>query len=349
MKVSKSEKLNVNNKDLVRVLKSVAKSGVTDKGKRKPQKVVRLLQDVAGSKERYSQAMKDYVACVLRPDLYTAKIPSLFPVPSHLCQAKGTQYLTTNSAGCLALALAPHQTTGILTYNNTSSYAEASAWNAGGPTSIIPAIINSYHANFRVVGAWLKVEYLEPSNTRKGIIACGFLPYSPFAGGGLLPNGFTNDALRDQPGIETYNASTTPRAWGRYTPIDPTSLVFSSGSFAGSYPSVAWCLTGGVASSTVSVSYRVVYEIVPLPQYTDLLVPTLGPSGDPVEAVSKLATAPTAGSGTEPSTLGLKLGALARNTGKKIRDQAEDFVYGVVADKVADYTNWTPVPAKGSR
>lgn len=341
--------MKVNPQGVLNVLKSVAKSGVTDKGKRKPQKVVRLLQDVAGNSERYTQAMKDYMSCVLRPDLFTAKIPSVFPVPSHLCQAKGTQYLTTNASGNLAVALVPHLTGGILMYNNTASYTEAAAWNTGGPAQIIPAIINNYHANFRVVGAWLKAEYLEPTNTRKGIISCGFMPYNPFSGAGLLPNGFTNDALRDQPGVETYNASTTPRAWGRYTPIDPTSLVFSSGSFAGNYPAVAWCLTGGAATSTVSVSYRVVYEIIPLPQYTDLLVPTLGPTGDPIEAVSKLAPVPTAGSGTEPSSLGLKLGSLVRDAGKKVRERIEDVVYGLVSDKVTDYTVRIAVPAMGIR
>lgn len=332
--------------DLVSALRSVTKTGPTGKGKSKPNRLVTLVKEVDSTKGAYEQSVRDYMSCVLRPDLYTAKIPSIFPVPSHLCQTKGTSYLTTNATGNLVVALVPHLVANILVYNNNVALTEASSWTAGSITTTTPASINNYHAQFRVVGAWLKCEYLEPSNTRKGIIAAGFLHYNAFSGAGILPSGFTNDALRDQPGVATLNASTNPKAWARYVPLDPSYLSFASGSVSGSYPCCAWSLSGGAPSSVVAVTYRVVYEIIPLPQYTDLLVPTLGPAGDSSKAITSMASQPTSGSGSSPS-LGEKIGTAIRDAGKKISDNAQDLVMGLVSDKIKTYTEVIVPPAKG--
>lgn len=301
------------------------------------------MQQAKDAKTAYNGAIREYAACVLRPDLYTAKIPSLFPIPTHLCQTKGVQYLTTNATGNICIGLLPHRVANTLVYNNSASYTETSTWLAGSWSEAVPAAINTYSTQFRVVAAWMKVEYLEPALTRKGVITCGFMPYSPFAGGVA----FTNDALRDQPGVQAYNASTTPKAWGRYVPIDPSSLVFYSGTLTGTQPTIAWCLTGGAANSSVAVAYRIVYEIVPAPQYTDLLVPTKGPQGDPNDAVVKLASAPTSGTGDLSS--GGSFAMKFKEGAKGLREHMEEYAYSAAADKLRAYADTIVRPQRSQR
>lgn len=308
---------------LAKMLKAVRKPGPTGKGKRKTQKVEQLRVVSKEALDQYNEANLDYISCVLRPDLYTAKIPSPFPVPSHVCQSKGTIYVNANATGNLGIVLAPSNLATMITVVNGPTLGEGVVWNTATSASSTPASINGYSAKARVVGAWIKAECLEPDLTRKGVISAGFLPYNPMQS----PSGttFTNDSLRDQPGVATYNASQVAKCWARYIPLDPADLTFDT-NYSNQDSTCVWSLSGGPANTQVAITYRVVHEIIPLPSQTDLLCPTLGDIGDPVAVIKMAANAATCGSSQFPG--GAEIG--------QFKDAVLQAAAGKVVGKVAE-------------
>lgn len=295
-------------------------TGPTGKGKRKPEKLKQARVAAVENEERLKLDTLDYMTCVLRPDLYTAKIPSMFPIPSTTAQTKGVSYFTANASGNFAAFLRPHNLGGSLVTYSAAALGEGVVWQTTTAVVSVPASILNYTSQFRLVGAYLKIDVLEPSLTRKGILTAGYLPYSPDN-----PK-FTNDTLRDQPGVETVNAASTPKQWARYVPLDSYSLQFSN-TYSG--PCLAVCLSGGAAGTQIALGYRMVYEFVPNGDVTDLLVPTLSKPQDPHKALSVVQTAPTSGSWM-PDLNPLK---------DYIKDNVKDLVkagVATVSEKLAD-------------
>lgn len=270
---------------------SQKKPGPTKKARANPRKLAKLGANALSTRKQLKQAELDYIKCVLRPDLYTAKIPSLFPVPSHLSQWKGTFYSTTNATGCFYVYMYPwcNNSTPI-NYCNAAGLGEGVGFSTVTQTSYGNPSWTGYAGNFRIVGAWLKLSILTSNMNRQGILNAAYIPYSPNS------SAFTFDTIRDQPGCDSYNASEIADVWCRYIPLDPSALAFTT--LTGSAPpALVAAVSGAYPNSQVAITYRVVAEIIPAANYTDLLVPTIGPSGSGESALQKIVSAPSSGSG----------------------------------------------------
>lgn len=126
----------------------------------------------------------------------------------------------------------------------------------------------------------MQVSSMASDNVRTGTAVAGFLPYDPMSGA----YSFTADSLRDQPGVITYTLSTHNKVRTIYVPMDPTWTAFASkGVTPGTaYPTLVVAIFNaidGTNAHALNISYRVVYEYIPLPSETDLLIPTESPAG----------------------------------------------------------------------
>jgi len=130
--------------------------------------------------------------------------------------------------------------------------------------------------------------------TRQGVLTAVYMPYNVTNNSNV-----TCDALRDQPGSLTVNAAINPSIKVTYTPVDPSAFTFTGQSVdpannnQASSSQTTPCLVivgmGLAAGSQLSVQYRVVYEIIPTPSMTDLLMPTIANSkNDPDRAVKEV-------------------------------------------------------------
>lgn len=267
----------------------VDNEGVTAKGAVKPEKLARLLAKAQNEHEKLTKEQYDYMACVLRPDLYSAKIPSLFPVPSFVTSVRGTTYVNTSTSGTLVVRLMPHMDTSVLTACNAGANlpSETTTWNNYMYNAITPAIASPTATSAtrrRVVGGFVKITVLTPAMSRQGLLSMGFLPWDP-----AVSTNTTADTLRDWPGSRTVNIAETTSLKGIYLPLDPNSLNYNGintnpSENQGSnlnFPCVLGFISGAVASTPVAIEYRVVYEMIPMGNLTDLLNMTTAASSDP--------------------------------------------------------------------
>ena len=267
----------------------VENGGVTAKGAAKPEKLARLLAKAQSEHEKLTKGQYDYMACVLRPDLYSAKIPSLFPVPSFVTSVKGTTYVNTSTTGTLAVRLMPHMDTSVLTACNAGANlpSETMSWNNYIYSAISPAIASptaTAATRRRVVGGFMKITVLTPAMNRQGLLSMAFLPWDP-----AVSTNTTADTVRDWPGSRTVNIADTTSLKGIYLPLDPNSLNYNGintnpSENQGSnlnFPCVVGFVSGAVASTPVAIEYRIVYEMIPMGNLTDLLDMTTAASADP--------------------------------------------------------------------
>lgn len=205
------------------------------------------------------------------------------PIPSCLCQCKGTVYATSGATlGFLKVVLCPYTDNGVLQISNSDAITEATPFPSWAGTTSVVSPTNTYSVQRRVVGAILEVEAIASDLSRTGLITASYLPYNP----NTSPSapGFNFDSLRDQPGTQTYALNKRTRARTTFLPYDPTYYIFGQPNVgAGAhYPSLVVAVAGatnGTVGQQFRISYRVVYEYVPVPTMTDLLVTTQGPQG----------------------------------------------------------------------
>jgi len=271
--------------------------GPTIKALEKSRKFDKALEKAIARHEEYGTDELQYMLCLTRPDLYTAKIPSLYPVPSFVTHCKALTYVTATSSGNVALVLMPHNDTAPLYYTpaaGTTQPTETGGFGAFTWSVSSSSPTAAYAARRRVVGAYLKVTSMSPAMTRQGVLTAVYMPYNVTNNSNV-----TCDALRDQPGSLTVNAAINPSIKVTYTPVDPSSFTFTGQSVdpanntQASTSQTTPCLViagmGLAAGSQLSVQYRVVYEIIPTPSMTDLLMPTIASSkSDPDRAVKEV-------------------------------------------------------------
>lgn len=250
----------------IRKIRYGSARGWTDKANRKSQKKDALVKTAQKAKEQLTQDELEYLQCVLDPSLYTAKIPSIFGVPSAICQAKGTIYYTVPGQ-TFAFQLMPWSDSQIGGYS--TAITEAGALNSVAWNYNVVGPLSSSNANLRrVVGAYLKLNVLAPDMTRSGLISIGNTP--------TIANTYTMDGFRDQPNVQTVNCVSQTSAKAIMLPHDPSYLIYGNVGVGPNniQPTILATLTGYPAGATVSVSYRVVYEFIPTSAYTDLIPPT---------------------------------------------------------------------------
>jgi len=261
-----------NNSKKVKTIKSgFTKLALADQ---KLQKTLR--NDAVDNKRALREEELQYIMSVLRPDLYSAKIPSVLPIPTSLAATKNTLYFSTNASGCVVGALTPHADAGVFVYNNGSLVSEPTTWGSltGSITSGATAVYGNCFSR-RVVSAYLEVQCLTSDANRSGLLTIGFLPFNCFTA-----SNFTFDTLRDQPSTKVVNLAKEPSSRCIYVPIDPSALVFTGntsgvGLTAANFPCIAFGITGGAASTNIVARYRIVHEFVPIANLTDLCAPSL--------------------------------------------------------------------------
>jgi len=271
--------------------------GPTIKALEKSRKLDKAVEKAIARREDYSADELQYMLCLTRPDLYTAKIPSLYPVPSFVTHCKALTYVTATSAGNAVLVLMPHNDTAPLYYTPAAGTTQPTETGGFGAFtwSVSPSSPTaSYAARRRVVGAYIKVTSMSPAMTRQGVLTAVYMPYNVTNNSNV-----TCDSLRDQPGSLTVNAAINPSIKVTYTPVDPSSFTFTGqsvdpanntqASSSQTTPCLVVACMGLAAGSQLSVQYRVVYEIIPTPSMTDLLMPTIANSkSDPDRAVKEV-------------------------------------------------------------
>lgn len=289
---TKAEKKNKPKRARLAYLPNNLQLGPTNKGVRKPNKLAKLEGMARDLQVRHTEADLDYLKCLLRPDLYTAKAPSTVPVLSHVTQTKGVNYVAASATGTLGLVLAPWADVGMF-QTSTVGIGEGLVLNAATWIQGTAASGVGFQTRRRVVGAYLKVTCLTPDLNRTGVLSVGY-----YADNCILTGGFTPDSLRDLETTATVYLNDRVSAQAIYLPLDPRSYAFQApnvdldgvaGINSGHAPTIAAIVTGAVANAQFAVTYRVVHEIIPLGNYTDLLVPTRSkPSNMTQEAVGKV-------------------------------------------------------------
>jgi hypothetical protein len=262
---------------------SLQQVGPTSRGLRNPRKLDKLGKAAQESHAAQHDAAIEYLKCLIRPDLYTARVPNPLPVYTCLCQSKGTFYLTPNAQGNLVVALRPTADAGaVLAFTSDATLTESSplsglTWSiVAGTTPPTSSVAQSR----RIVGAFLEIEDLAPDMYRTGILSAAFLPYS------YTVANMTYDTVRDQQGCLTSGANSKPVLRTFWRPYDTVYTEFSTPGvgIASQEPTLFALISGAVTASSVNqirVSYRVIYEFVPKPGQTDLLIAQKGPVSSP--------------------------------------------------------------------
>lgn len=178
---------------------------------------------------------------------------------------------------CLIM-LCPHADQHILKIANADTITETTPWNTTTFASSVPSSCYGSALLRRVVGAYVEVEGVAPDMVRTGTMVGAYLPYS------AQSTGVVFDTLRDQPGSSTLAIRDSVSARVFYLPYDPSYFEFGDpdSTVKGGFPSLCIAVSGatnGTTGQSLRISYRVIYEIVPHPSKTDLLVTTRGPVG----------------------------------------------------------------------
>ena len=309
--------------------------GPTSKANKHPAKMAKLEQAYLSRKEALTNEEAEYLRCLLRPDLYTAKIPSAMPVPTHVSQTKGVLYRSTNDNGCLVVSLRPQYDNQMLCIVDEANLNETYP-HLGQLTNamIAQSSIENHAQSRRVVGAYLEVIALEPALNRKGVLTLANIPFDVLS----ATQGWSYDGIRDQPTARTVNVAETPRAAAVYTPLDPSALVFTwpSTAVGTGYPGVVALIAGAGKNANFAIKFRVVHEVIPSSTYTDLLVPTVGPRGAPEKAVQ------AANKMVDPSALiqqGIALAGGAGAVANIVGPAITSYLMKPFMGKVREYTN----------
>ena len=244
-----------------------------------------MILSLADSKTPPAISARDYLRCLVSPESYTARVPSPLPIETSVSQTKATVTITADGLGNLVGCLSPLADSNVLTWTTTGPSTDAMTWNNASVvfTSNYPSSILTSARLRRVVAACVNLEVMTPVISRQGILSACFLPYT----GSTAP--ISNDTLRDQPGCATVNVAQNPHARCVWHPYDPQyNELWAPGTSisGGTFPTLAFCLSGAVANAQVMVSFRIVHEFVPQPAVTDLLMPTPAPVGSQSETLS---------------------------------------------------------------
>lgn len=252
-----------------------------DSVRRAPPRVV-----VSRSEATNLTTAAEYLKCLVEPENYTSKIPNPVPLSTHVCQAKGCVSLTTNADGFLVGWVNPHSSN-LLTYTTAGVITDSTALAGLTYTSISPSPIVGMGFRRRVVACVANVEVLSPNMTRRGLLTGSFLLYQP-----STMTGLTIDAIRDMPDTLTVNAAKQSSIRVLYKPFDPACSDFNvdNSGINNAYPSLFFAVSGAEPNSTVMIKLRAVIEVVPVPSYADLLMPTTGPIGSPNDISRAVAT-----------------------------------------------------------
>jgi hypothetical protein len=146
-----------------------------DYGKETDQALVEAAQEFMNSKQSWNL---DYMLHVLMPDhMPVQRIPSKFPIPSHVFRQSTTMFGTTTSAGAIYIKLQPfgNKTSPIMTIirQGPGTYASATPatdanlqfWSGVDQSTNFQAI--------RLISCLIKVEYVGAELNRGGCFAGG--------------------------------------------------------------------------------------------------------------------------------------------------------------------------------
>lgn len=238
------------------------------------------------AQHRFNSAEEAYLKLVKKPLTAPAvKIPSPYPIATHLSQTKSTYTMNTSATGYLVAVLKPHADASMLftaTMAGGNPIVDATVFQSLTFAGTCVSSIQGYAIKRRVVAAYLSAESLASDNNRIGIMTAAYMPYN------VITSGVTNiDSLRDQPKSITVNLAKRPKASVRYSPLDLSCLEFLplTSSLNGTVMTAtdvdAPCLVIYISSSNpnspIVLNLRVIHEIIPQGSVTDILNPEIGP------------------------------------------------------------------------
>lgn len=223
----------------------------------------------------------EYLKCLLNPFKYTAKAPSIMPIPTASSQLY--HFTTVDLTGKVQTAffLDPYSdTSGVLNvakadstpdFNTVAISSIATTYGANQGTNPL----GSNHAGRRIVAAAMRIRVEGPPTQVTGNLTYG----QHF---GLKAGASSNTTavnLRKEPNV--YNVAITPGlvVEVHWAPTDPTSYNFTQNDEpnGSSVPRlVPFVIATGLSSTmTFAVEVRIVYEYSPLLTAIDIAMPTL--------------------------------------------------------------------------
>jgi len=203
-----------------------------------------------------------YQALLLQPEQGLAKIPSLIPIASSVCQTRYSYTVTAPASGLLVVAASPYFLYPSVSYNNVLSETNWGAFSPQGSWSEIAA-----YSVRRCVAGVMNVTCISNINTIAGAATISL------ANASFLTNSF--DTIRDITDVVSKPCLNHFRQI--WLPGDVLDLDYTNGtSIANPNTQIIYFLASGLpVGLTFQIDIRFVMEYVPKTGFTDLLAPTV--------------------------------------------------------------------------